>query len=235
MDEIGDMTLATQAKILRVLQEGCFERLGGEETIPVDVRIIVATNRNLENAIEEKKFREDLYYRIKVVTITLPPLRMREQDIPDLVDYFLEKHCNFLHMKKISLSSEVLGILYHYHWPGNIRELENLIRRAIVLCKGNVITPELLIGELAETPKDEKTSIPVEKSNFMDTERIQKFKGQLYEKVMSETEKTLILQTLKETKGNQVQAAKLLGISRVMLRNKIGKYGIKSEFYIEKG
>ncbi|MDZ7262273.1 MAG: sigma-54 dependent transcriptional regulator, partial [candidate division KSB1 bacterium] len=118
LDEIGDMTLSTQAKILRVLQEGSFERLGGEQTIQVDVRLIAATNRNLEKAIEEGKFREDLYYRIKVISITLPPLRLRPQDIPELTNYFLDKHCTLLKKGRLSISPEAIERMKTYHWPG---------------------------------------------------------------------------------------------------------------------
>jgi nitrogen regulation protein NR(I) len=234
LDEIGDMTLSTQSKILRVLQEGWFEHLGGENSIHVDVRVVAATNRNLEKAIEEGKFREDLYYRIKVVTITLPPLRLRNQDIPDLVTYFLDKHCALLKKDRISISKEALEQMQSYHWPGNIRELENVIRRAIVLCKGNVITEDLVIEEF-QGP-DEPDVIDSEKmASFPNwKEYIERYKGKLYEKIMSETEKVLLEQVLKETEGNQVQAAKILGISRFTLRDRLEKYNIQKEVIIKK-
>ncbi|HEX9974463.1 MAG TPA: sigma-54 dependent transcriptional regulator [bacterium] len=234
LDEIGDMTLSTQSKILRVLQEGSFEHLGGEQTIHVDVRVVAATNRNLEKAIEEGNFREDLYYRIKVITITLPPLRLRDQDIPELVNYFLDKHCASLKKDRISISNEALEQMQSYHWPGNIRELENVIRRAIVLCKGNVITEDLVIEEfqtsteLAITDTEKMALFPNWK------EYISRYKGKLYEKVISETEKILLEQVLKETEGNQVQAAKILGISRFTLRDRLEKYNIQKEIIIKK-
>lgn len=234
LDEIGDMTLSTQSKILRVLQEGSFEHLGGEQTIQVDVRVVAATNRNLEKAIEEGKFREDLYYRIKVVTITLPPLRLRDQDIPDLVNYFLDKHCASLKKDRISISKEALEQMQSYHWPGNIRELENVIRRAIVLCKGNVITEDLVIEEpqisnvLDLMDAEKMARFP----NWKDY--ITRYEGNLYEKVISETEKILLQQVLKETEGNQVQAAKILGISRFTLRDRLEKYNIQKEVIIKK-
>lgn len=234
LDEIGDMTLSTQSKILRVLQEGCFEHLGGEQTIQVDVRVVAATNRNLEKAIEEEKFREDLYYRIKVVTITLPPLRLRQRDIPELVNYFLDKHCALLKKDRISISRDALEQMQNYHWPGNIRELENVIRRAIVLCKGNVITEELVneefqVAEKLNVRDSEKVAVfPYWKDN------ISRYEGKLYEKVMSETEQVLLEQVLKATGGNQVQAAKILGISRFTLRDRLKKYNIQKEVIIKK-
>ncbi len=231
LDEIGDMALSTQSKILRVLQEGSFEHLGGEQSIQVDVRVIAATNRNLEKAIEEGKFREDLYYRIKVVTITIPPLRLRVQDIQDLVNYFLDKHCALLKKDRLSISKDALEQMQNYHWPGNIRELENVVRRAIVLCKGNVITDELVNKEFQivdQLAKVDSADLP----NLKDY--IGLYEGQLYEKVMSETEKILLEQVMKEAKGNQVRAAKILGISRFTLRDRLKKYNIQKEVVIKK-
>lgn len=234
LDEIGDMTLSTQAKILRVLQEGCFEHLGGEQTIQVDVRVIAATNRNLEAKIENNTFREDLYYRIKVVSITLPPLRFRREDIPDLVNYFLDKHCAALKKERMSISKAALELMQAYHWPGNIRELENIIRRAIVLCKGNFITEDLIIEELkpAEITSFQSSKNSLRVSSWKDY--IAKYGGNLYDKVMSETEEMLLEQVMRETGGNQVQAAKILGISRFTLRDRLEKYKIQKEIVIKK-
>ncbi|MFH1941910.1 MAG: sigma-54 dependent transcriptional regulator [bacterium] len=232
LDEIGDMTLSTQSKILRVLQEGCFEHLGGEQGIRVDVRVIAATNRNLEKAIEEGKFREDLYYRIKVVTITLPPLRLKENDIPELVAYFLNKHSTALGKEDVTISNEMLKEIQKYHWPGNVRELENVIRRAIVLSKSNVIPFDVITEEFQERKtvreiSDDRCIHPLITKQNMAT-----FEGKFFKHVMSEMEKELILFVLRETGGNQVQAAKMLGISRVKLYDRIKKYGIKSETMI---
>ena len=226
LDEIGDMSLTTQAKILRVIQEGCFERLGGEQTVQVDTRIIAATNKNLERAIEEQKFREDLYYRIKVVSITLPPLRLRQSDIPDLIDYFLDKHCSILNKERLTLTEDAHDLLLKYHWPGNVRELENLICRAIVLCKGQVITSQLFKEELKVSPST-PTPIPHLFDDQLSLEEMQRSAGHLYSKVMERVEKALLESVLTKTGGNQVQAAKILGISRVMLRDRIVKYHIK--------
>jgi DNA-binding NtrC family response regulator len=227
LDEIGDMTLSTQSKILRVLQEGRFEHLGGEESIRVNVRIIAATNRNLEKAIEEGHFREDLYYRIKVVTITLPPLRLRLNDIPDLANYFVIKNRTSMGKSQISLSPEALSAMQTYHWPGNVRELENIIKRAIVLSKSNLISADLIIEEFQknERPSEKLSPSEVPVMNFKN--KIEMLSGRLYQEVISETEKTLITQILRQTRGNRVQAAKILGISRVTLNKRIQELAIE--------
>ncbi len=234
LDEIGDMSLSTQAKLLRLLQEGTFERLGGDETIHCNVRIIAATNKNLEAAIAEKTFREDLYYRIKVITINLPPLRARKEDLPDLIQYFTSKHCAQLKSEPVSLAPETLQLLKDYDWPGNVRELENVLKRAILLCKSNVITPEVVAEDLrlaqkpTEAPKVDRLALFVSGD-------LQQYHGKLYETVMSELERELIIAALRKEGGNQVRAAQLLGISRVMLHDRIEKYGIKTEVLIQKG
>src|SRR5262252_8511802 len=139
LDEIGDMTPGTQVKLMRVLQERCVQRLGGKETIPVDVRVIAATHRDLETAIQNKQFREDLYYRLSVVVITLPPLRDRKEDIPELVHYFLQKHGAELGNEKPSIHPQALDFLEAHSWPGNVRELENVVRKALLLAQGYTI------------------------------------------------------------------------------------------------
>ncbi|MDO9547393.1 MAG: sigma-54 dependent transcriptional regulator, partial [Candidatus Marinimicrobia bacterium] len=227
LDEIGDMTLATQSKVLRVLQEGRFEHLGGEESIQVNVRTIAATNRNLEKAIEESRFREDLYYRIKVVTMTLPPLRLRLNDIPDLANYFVNKNKTVMGKPQITLSSEALAAMNNYHWPGNVRELENIIKRAIVLSKSNVIATDLIIEEYQKNEKSTRKFDILESSELRIHEKMEKFKGRLYKEIISETEKTLITHVLKQTHGNRVQAARILGISRVMLHKRIQELDIE--------
>ena len=223
LDEIGDMTLATQAKVLRVLQEGNFERLGSEQTVAVDVRVIAATNKDLEKAIAGGTFREDLYYRLKVITLTLPPLRLRREDIPGMVQYFLNKHAAGMGKPRLSLTEAALARLQQYHWPGNVRELENVIKRAMVLAKGNVITPELLESFFTEVGSERDTPAHTVLPEISDAD-LEAYRGQLYNKVMSETEKTLIAAVMRKTGGNQVQASKILGISRSMLRERIAKY-----------
>jgi nitrogen regulation protein NR(I) len=233
LDEIGDMSLSTQAKLLRLLQEGTFERLGGDETIHCNVRIIAATNKNLEAAIAEKAFREDLYYRIKVITINLPPLRARQGDLPDLIQYFIGKHSAELRSEPVSLAPETLQLLKDYGWPGNVRELENVLKRAILLCKSNIITPDVVAEDLrlakkpTETPKAERLALFVSGD-------LEQYHGKLYETVMSDLERELIIAALQKAGGNQVRAAQLLGISRVMLHDRIEKYGIKTEVFIQK-
>src|SRR6266567_2422749 len=140
LDEIGDMTLGTQVKLMRVLQEKCLQRLGGKETIAVDVRVVAATHHDLETAIRDKHFREDLYYRLSVMVITLPPLRQRKEDIPDLVRYFLQKHGPELGNPKPSIHADAMSFLHSHNWPGNVRELENVVRKAVLLAQSYTIT-----------------------------------------------------------------------------------------------
>ncbi len=222
LDEIGDMGLALQAKLLRVLQEGSFERLGGSKTIRVDVRIITATNRNLENDIIKKMFREDLYYRIKVVTITLPPLRIRKEDIPILTKHFLHKHSRDARISNISIHPEAMEKMVEYNWPGNIRELENLVKRSLLLAKGNIITSELLQSEFVAAPKL-STNLSNNLQQYL-TDSIKNKEGEIYRLVIDSIEEDLINWALSEKGHNQLQAARLLGISRVMIHERIEKF-----------
>ncbi|MFQ5863067.1 MAG: sigma-54-dependent transcriptional regulator [Candidatus Brocadiales bacterium] len=210
LDEIGDMTIATQAKILRVFQEREFERVGGTKTIQVDVRIITATNKNLQKAVEEKQFREDLYFRLNVVPIYIPPLRERKEDIPLLVEHFLKEASEKVKKHISGVSTDALDMLTEYHWPGNVRELENCIERAAVISSGDLITKDCLPLYVATAE---------EKSESVD-------KGSLDETLAS-TEKKLILDVLKQTRGVQVKAAKLLGITERSLWHRIKKYNIQ--------
>jgi nitrogen regulation protein NR(I) len=237
LDEIGDMTPATQAKILRVLQDRQFERLGGSERITVDVRVIVATNKDLEKAIREGSFRQDLYYRLKVVTLQLPPLRDRKEDIPELVRYFLRRFRADINREVADISPRALEKLMRYHWPGNVRELENTVKRALVIAKGHTLLAEdfLLEGMDAEMGPAEHLDLE---------ERLQKLMEPVFKELlelsrrspgadlMSELEKILIKRALQETRGNQVQAAILLGISRNTLRSKIERYRIRKDVAI---
>lgn len=228
LDEIGDMTLATQAKILRVLQEGYITRLGGEQALPVDVRVIVATNRDLEQLIAAGRFREDLYYRIKVLTISLPPLRQRLTDLPELIDYFLDKHCHLLQKPRLVLSDKAFSAMQNYHWPGNVRELENTIRRAIVLCKSSVIDEALVTAEFKTQPT------PVPNANVEDKTSLTSFSinlppdasGNLYNTALAILEKELFRRVFTQTGGNLSRAAQLLGLSRMTLRKRLAQYGL---------
>ena len=235
LDEIGDMPIASQAKVLRVLQDGEFERLGSNQTRKVDVRIIVATNKPLEQVIKEGKFREDLYYRLKVITIYVPPLREHKEDIPELVLHFLSREGK----QSTSSTEQAMEKLKNYSWPGNIRELENTIQRALILSKGKVITDAHIVFDTEYVPRD------MEREDSSPTLQIDEISLQLkphldalfryivthsgqnvYSELFSIIEEFLIKRTLEETDGNQVQAAKLLGLSRNTLRNRILRYGI---------
>ncbi len=225
LDEIGDMSLSLQAKLLRILQEGTLERLGGTKNLKIDARIVAATNRNLENDIISKSFREDLYYRLKVITISLPPLRMRKEDIPLLSKHFLVKHSKGLRSEAISFPDESMKRLIDYHWPGNIRELENVIKRAVILAKGNIISPDLLF-EGIEKPVSQKGNDSARLFSYLN-HYILENEGEIYKLAIEEFEKDLIQWALTKANGNQLQAAKLLGISRVMLHERTEKFKLK--------
>jgi two-component system response regulator AtoC len=222
LDEIGEMSLLTQAKILRVIQYGEFTRVGGKEVVKTDVRLIVATNRNLEEMIKKGKFREDLYYRLNVITIYIPPLRERKEDIPELVNYFICRYSNDLCKKMKGIDKKALKLLDHYSWPGNIRQLENCIRRAVVLAKGVTITSEDIELEEALAVIDVSTKQEDEAALERIFDHIINGKDKI--KLWPKVEKMLIEKALKKTKGNQVQAARLLGIHRNTLRNRIERY-----------
>jgi Nif-specific regulatory protein len=213
LDEIGDLPPQTQVKILRIIQQREFERVGGTETFKSDVRIITATNRNLEDLVKEDKFREDLYYRINVFPIFLPPLRERINDIPILVDHFIQK-CNELNMTDIKrISSSAIDMLMVYHWPGNIRELENCIERAGIMSSNGVIRSHNLPPTL-QTAKSSGT----ENSGKLDA-------------IIERLEKQLIIEALTSHLGNSAQAAKMLGISERIMGLRIKKYKIDLKKY----
>jgi DNA-binding NtrC family response regulator len=211
LDEIGNMSQALQVKLLRVLQEREFERLGGAETIKVDVRIIAATSANLKELVEQNEFRSDLYYRLNVIPIHLPSLKERREDIPLLTKHFIEKYCHYSNLELKSLSQETIRKLMSYNWPGNIRQLENAIERAVALVgTRNIILPSDLPGEVQKTNANLVLSeiyIPDEGVNF-NTE-------------VSNVEKELIVQSLKKSGGNKKQAAKLLHLKRTTLIEKL--------------
>ncbi|NTU94575.1 MAG: sigma-54-dependent Fis family transcriptional regulator, partial [Bacteroidales bacterium] len=195
------------------------------KAIKVDSRIVAATNRNLENDIISKAFREDLYYRLKVITISLPPLRMRKDDIPLLTQHFLVKHSRGSRNENLSLPPESMQRLTDYHWPGNIRELENVIKRAIILAKGNIISPDLLF-EGIEKPVIQNTNERTKLFAYLN-QQIVASEGEIYKLAIEEFEKDLLQWALTKSSGNQLQAAKLLGISRVMLHERMEKYKLR--------
>jgi two-component system nitrogen regulation response regulator GlnG len=245
LDEIGDMSATTQTKILRVLQSGTFERVGGNHSVKVDVRIIAATHKLLEQAVAAREFREDLFYRLNVVRIQLPPLRERVSDIPLLITYFLHKHARGDASKPLSASTEVLEILARHRWPGNVRELENVIQRAGVMAKGEVLLPADLPREiraldsggsrmsLAASPAERPPSIdtPTEPAALADA-LFRWARSDPARKIIPAVERELIIRALTETKGNQVRAVKLLGITRATLRKRVEKYRIQRELQI---
>ncbi len=238
LDEIGDMTPPTQTKILRVLQSGTFERVGGNSPLKVDVRIIAATNKPLEQAVAARQFREDLFYRLNVVRIHLPPLRDRREDIPLLINYFLSKVAREQDYDPKSIAAAAVKALEKHHWPGNVRELENVIRRAHVIAKGNAILPgdlppevtgQASVGGIVQTTAGEGSAndaASLARQLFQIAKRDPKLK------VIPTVERELVVQALKETDNNQVHAAKLLGITRATLRKRIEKFGIQREVKI---
>ncbi|HJZ10872.1 MAG TPA: sigma-54 dependent transcriptional regulator [Acidobacteriota bacterium] len=211
-DEIGNITPDTQAKLLRVIQEKEFMRVGGLETIHVDVRIIVATNSELYSLVQEGKFREDLYYRLNVISIHLPALRERMEDLPLLADHFIQKYCKENNKPPLHLTPPALNALMDYSWPGNVRELENVIERAVVLCRGESITVELLPNTIRQRARP-----------FMIAEANLPFK----EKV-DEYRKMLILDALQKSDGVQKEAARLLRIKPTTLNEMIKRFRIKT-------
>jgi two-component system, NtrC family, nitrogen regulation response regulator GlnG len=229
LDEIGDMPLELQTKLLRALQERTIERLGGRETIHIDVRVLAATNRDLESLMREGRFREDLFYRLNVVAMNLPPLRERRRDIPLLVEHFLAKYAEELGERGVA--GEALDRLVGYDWPGNVRELENVVQRAIVLATTGVILPEHLpigpVSAAASAAMDSSLEDIIERK-LMDCVRGLRARGSanLHELMLALVEKPLLRAVLRETEGNQVRAAQILGINRNTLRKKLTEHGI---------
>ena len=209
LDEIGDLRIDLQAKILRVLQERHVDRVGGAAPVPVDVRVIAATNKDIERSVKDGSFREDLYYRLSVIPLQMPPLRERKDDIALLVDHFVKK---FNPSRNVSVTREALDVLTAYGWPGNVRELENAIERASVLRRGDTITP----AELPDKLRKEKTGVENIILNLPD-EGIS----------LEDLEKKLIIKALERHKGNQTRAAEYLDITRPTLIYRMEKYGIK--------
>lgn len=230
LDEVGDMPQATQAKILRLLQEGRFERVGGNETLSVDVRIIAATNQNLEAMIDQGRFRRDLYYRLRGVTLNLPALRDRTEDIPELAHYFLFRFNRQLGTTVQSIATESLDRLQRYRWPGNVRELQSVIREALINSTGTTLLPEFLPVELQHDGPDAVEPV-VDLSQLTDTtwqtiadsvERdFQEKANDLYRRALQHFDCLLVRRAMQASDGNQARAAEILGISRPTLRSKL--------------
>jgi DNA-binding NtrC family response regulator len=238
LDEIGEMPMPVQSKILRVLQEGEFSRVGGNAVIKTDVRIIAATNKMLEQEVAKKQFREDLFYRLNVVRVHLPPLRQRKEDVRLLAEYFLKKIATQRHLPQVTLSAESIKVLEEYPWPGNVRELENTIQRACVLATSDVLLP-----------KDIPLGIATGQTDHLNGDHIPSTGGGGAKPTLDMAVETLLdaaasdptiqllpwlereftVSAMKRTKGNQVKAAKLLGVTRATLRKRIERYGITKE------
>jgi transcriptional regulator with GAF, ATPase, and Fis domain len=223
LDEIGEMPAILQVKLLRVLQERSFERIGGVKTVDVDVRVISATNQNLEEAVKSGRFREDLYYRINVIPIEMPPLRSRTEDLPLLCDFFMEKHCGRLNKKPLRISPEAMQIFRTYEWPGNVRELENTLERLLVLKDDDIIMPndlsERMTGRCASELHD--TDLP---SDDPDTNPF--VQGIDLNQALIEYEKKMLLHALNLHEGVKSQAAKYLNINRTTLIEKMKRLGL---------
>ncbi len=208
LDEIGDMSLTTQAKILRVLQEGEFERLGGSKTVKVDVRLLAATHKDLPRLVETGGFRQDLFFRLSVVPLELPPLRDRTEDIPQLAGHFLEQYSRKNRKDIRGIHPDALDALLAYAWPGNIRELENSLERAVILCLGEQISLQELPGAVRQAGQSSERPFALRPGHSL-----------------KQMEKDLIRATLAQTEGNRTRAAEILGISRQTLQNKLREYG----------
>jgi len=237
LDEIGDMPMALQGKILRVLQEGEFSRVGGNEILRTDVRIVAATNKNLEQEVQKKTFREDLFYRLNVVRVQLPPLRQRTEDIRLLAEYFLQKVATKKLLPRLQLSEEAVRVLEGYSWPGNVRELENTIQRACVLGTSDLLTPkDIPLGNepLGDNPPTSAGAIPGAELTTETAIEVLLKAAQVDPDVqlLPWLEREFTLYAMKATKGNQVRAAKLLGITRATLRKRIERFGITRELTI---
>ncbi len=208
LDEVTEMSLPLQAKLLRVLQEHEIDKVGGKESIPVDVRVVATSNRDIKKRIRENKFREDLYYRLNVIPLKINPLRERKEDIPLLAEHFLAMHCKENNKPVMSVDDSTVSLLKKYNWPGNIRELGNIMERAALLCNEDTLLPAHLFFEEDAEMDSDPSSKPL--SNFRGT--------------IHQMEKELILQTLEEQNGNKTRAAESLGISIRTLRNKLTEY-----------
>lgn len=238
LDEIGDMTPLTQTKVLRVLQDQQFERVGGNDPIRTDVRLIAATNRDLEGMMADGRFRADLYYRLNVYTIHLPPLRERPEDLPLLADHYLRRFSQELNKEMLSVSPEAMDLLERYSWPGNVRELQSILKQAILVATGPVLVPEflpvMLRGEGAASPasvrivRGEGDGVEDALRSHVRT-RLHEEGTDLYDEIVGMAERIMLGEILDQTGHNQSQTARILGITRATLRAKMAAHGIAIE------
>jgi DNA-binding NtrC family response regulator len=227
LDEIGEMPKELQVKILRVLEEQKIQRVGGTGDVEVDNRIIAATNKDLKQAVEAGTFRDDLFYRLNVITISIPPLRERKEDIPLLVDYFLKKHRKVFKSRAAGVSEGALKLLTEYSWPGNVRELENTLVRAMILCGSEFIQPGDLPEELGTEEIKEGMKLPA------DREGLKQMKKEAQQKAKGEIEKRFIIEALKQGGGNVMRSAELVGMDRRQFQNLLRKYGISRKDFLK--
>jgi transcriptional regulator with PAS, ATPase and Fis domain len=212
LDEIGDLSLTAQAKLLRVLQERVIEHVGGRKTIAVDVRILAATNKNLEAEIQKGTFRQDLYYRLKVIHIQMPPLREIREDIPGLANYLLANYCREMKLEPVNLTPEAASACMDYPWPGNVRELENEMKRLVLSVSGNTVAKKDLSEAIRRSGTEVVSSLSMPR---------------LMKDVVCEIEKRMIQEALQQSKQNQLHAAKALGLSRHGLIKKMKRYNMR--------
>jgi two-component system nitrogen regulation response regulator GlnG len=240
LDEIGDMTAATQAKVLRLLQQQQFERLGGNETVRADVRVIAATNQDLEAAVATGRFRSDLLFRLNGFTIRLPPLRQRREDLPLLVEYFIRTCSRALGRQVHSASPEALEALQAYDWPGNVRQLQSVVRYALVHAHGGVLTPDCLppgvcqAREFGQPAAPADTPCPVDLVQLVN-DLIHSGEEEIYRKASLASDRAILGAVLRHTRGNQVQASAMLGIARATLRAKLRGLGLVVEKQLQAG
>ena len=223
LDEIGELPLALQAKILRALEERRFERVGGTQSLHVDVRVVAATNRNLKQRVAERQFREDLYFRLSVFPIQIPPLRERANDVVILARSFVDRFCRDLNKKTITLSPAALDELQAYPWPGNVRELQNCIERAVILCEGDAIHPRHLNLSFRQQPAVQPPVSPWEQIDLGGT------MGEALRRVTAQVERRKLEQTLRDVGGNKIRAAETLQITYKTLLQKMKEYGIADQ------
>jgi transcriptional regulator with GAF, ATPase, and Fis domain len=222
LDEIGDISLDVQTKLLRVLQEKTFERVGSSDPLQVDVRLVAATHQNLEHLIRNARFREDLFYRLNVITLTVPPLRDRPEDVPELAQHFLKVYAQQAGKPVAQVDDEALLALRAYHWPGNVRELENAIERAVVVADGPVLTIDDLPAEVRRTPERGPTSV----APAFDPSR---WAVRTERDVRDRREREALLRALSAADGNKAEAARLLGMARSTLVSRLKKHGLSTE------
>lgn len=228
LDEIGDLNPNTQAKLLRVLQERCIQRLGDSTNVPVDVRVVAATHRDLEGAITEKEFREDLFYRLSVVTISLPPLRERAEDIPDLVRFFIRRYARELSVELPAVQAEAIAFLQRQTWPGNVRELENAVRQALLLAKPLAIGLDHVQQAVDKARRPEKISQQPHSAYIADLLASAE-RGEInnvYARMIADLETDLFKQAIQLAQGNQAKAARWLGVTRLKMREKLTELGL---------